>query len=442
MNSIEKLWQVPIGRYLHHYQYNSARYKYAGIVAVIGFILFYFLYTEISPQKYENLSIRLGAVALGLLMASKDYWTGRWERYYPIIPYVTIIYALPFFHTYMVCMNDAGIAYVVDSLMAVFFLMLLVDWLNGVIVFVVGTVLGALAYVLVADNPQLPLEYVLRIPTIILIFVGVWVFSNTTRLIDEEKMRSMLALSAHMAHEIRTPLAAIKASASGASDYLPELVRSYEQARQHSLTNVVIPKGMRSMLGTSLQHIQSEVDRINSILNVLLVNLRREGDKSGYGLESITSCIEDCMARYPFREGERDKIHLFLDTDFEFRGSRLLVTHVLFNLLNNALYSIRVTGDGAVGICVRQQGNTGLLYFSDSGKGIPKTSLPHLFEPFFSTKPSDVGTGVGLYFCKRVMEEFGGNIQCHSEEGVYAEFELSFPNIAKPSQKPSTTSIG
>lgn len=61
----------------------------------------------------------------------------------------------------------------------------------------------------------------------------------------------------------------------------------------------------------------------------------------------------------------------------------------------------------------------------DTGKGISKDILPHVFDRFFTR--TQHGAGVGLAFCKMVMHSFGGDIRCQSEEGKHTLFSLSFP---------------
>jgi signal transduction histidine kinase len=68
-----------------------------------------------------------------------------------------------------------------------------------------------------------------------------------------------------------------------------------------------------------------------------------------------------------------------------------------------------------------------MLCVTDTGSGIPQQALPHIFAPFFSTKRTSGGAGMGLTFCKRVMEAFGGSIRCESAEGEYTTFALEFP---------------
>lgn len=74
---------------------------------------------------------------------------------------------------------------------------------------------------------------------------------------------------------------------------------------------------------------------------------------------------------------------------------------------------------------MKKKENNNILYFKDTGKGIPADVLPKLFEKFYTTTYH--GTGLGLAFCKMVMTGFGGSISCTSEYGEFTQFEMVFP---------------
>jgi signal transduction histidine kinase len=72
-------------------------------------------------------------------------------------------------------------------------------------------------------------------------------------------------------------------------------------------------------------------------------------------------------------------------------------------------------------------GNANQLRVTDTGAGIAHDVLPHVFDPFYSTRQGG-GTGMGLAFCQRVITAFGGKIECESKPGQYTRFSLLFPS--------------
>jgi two-component system, CAI-1 autoinducer sensor kinase/phosphatase CqsS len=110
---------------------------------------------------------------------------------------------------------------------------------------------------------------------------------------------------------------------------------------------------------------------------------------------------------------------------------------VLYNLLKNALQALQLNGRGTVDVECYSRGIQNWLVVTDTGHGIAPDVLPHVFEPFYTTRRSGCGTGMGLAFCKRVVTAFGGEISCESEPGRYTRVSISLPRTAA---SPSHTS--
>lgn len=123
----------------------------------------------------------------------------------------------------------------------------------------------------------------------------------------------------------------------------------------------------------------------------------------------------------------RERTLISWSGDFQFRGSKLLMQHILFNLIKNALYAIATARRGEIKIWTEAGDRQNYLYFKDTAKGMSNQQLSRLFNHFYTT--TFMGTGIGLSFCKLVMNGFGGNIICEAQEGEHALFILSFPRI-------------
>ncbi|MDE3244618.1 MAG: HAMP domain-containing protein, partial [Acidobacteriota bacterium] len=105
------------------------------------------------------------------------------------------------------------------------------------------------------------------------------------------------------------------------------------------------------------------------------------------------------------------------------------IQQVVVNLLLNAEDAIGAAG-GEIRLSSRAKGGSVELNTEDNGQGIPSEDLPHLFEPFFSTKGTR-GTGLGLAVTWGIVEGHGGTIQVQSEPGHGARFTVSLP-VAPP----------
>lgn len=242
----------------------------------------------------------------------------------------------------------------------------------------------------------------------------------------EERLLGIRALSASVAHELRTPLSAIQFGISGVKDYLPVLVSAYVMAKDHQLDVKPIQSEHLKILAGVFDNITSEVTYAETIINMILMNVKQNTvSTTHFNICSIIECINEALRRYPFKPGEKKLIQFSSKNDFVFEGDKTLMVHVLFNLIKNALYYIQAAKKGNIKIWCDQREDVNMLYFKDTGKGISSDVLPRLFERFYTT--THHGTGLGLTFCKTVMTSFGGDINCISVEGEFTQFELVFP---------------
>lgn len=103
------------------------------------------------------------------------------------------------------------------------------------------------------------------------------------------------------------------------------------------------------------------------------------------------------------------------------------VQQVCYNLLSNALHAVGTGGE--ICVSVRRDSSQGevAIAFQDNGRGIPNDDLHKIFNPFFTTKPSTEGTGLGLALCQKTVSEHGGRLEVSSEVGVGTTFTAYFP---------------
>jgi len=216
----------------------------------------------------------------------------------------------------------------------------------------------------------------------------------------EEHTGVMKILSSSIAHELRTPLAGIKLGALGIAQVLPHLLDAYKIAKDNNLPIVDIKKRRLNSIESVLDNISFEVEFCFSFIDMLLLNVKSTNkiDKERFEKNSMVNIINSTLKRYPFKQGELNLVEWIEKNDFNFRGDQLLVTHVLFNLLKNAIYYTKAERKGKITIWFENFEDHNELHFRDTAKGIPAGILPHIFDRFFSR--TEMGTGIGLSFCK------------------------------------------
>jgi signal transduction histidine kinase len=125
------------------------------------------------------------------------------------------------------------------------------------------------------------------------------------------------------------------------------------------------------------------------------------------------------------------------------------IGRVLLNLYNNAFYSVieknkkECNGyDPTVCVYSRQSGNKVEIEIQDNGKGIPNSLMNKIFQPFFTTKPAGLGTGLGLSLSYDIIKAAGGEIKVESREDEFARLTVQLPYEKEISQEPGSNETG
>ncbi len=398
-----------------------------GIFGIINFPTFYFVWHDLSPQRYDSLTLRLIATFLCLLLALRIYWPVKLRPLFGIFWYASLVYCLSFFGTYMLLRNHGSPMWVTNAMLVLMLLTILLDWIGFTIVLILGIIIAVVTYMLQTHNPVMLMDYLGIFATYFSAIVIASIFTYGRDKVEKAKFEAIKSVGASIAHELRTPLLSIDGGVTGFKKYFPLFIETYELAKKSGLDVPKIRADHYEGLLTTLDDMGEEVRYSNTIVDMLLMKVKKNiSDDST--VCSIEGCIDEALRRYPFASvDQRNLIHLNNNFDFRFKGNQLLIVHVLFNLLKNALYFIEDAKKGEVFIWTSSDKKTNSLHVKDTGKGISQQTKLRLFESFFSTTRN--GTGLGLAFCKTIMLNLKGDIICEAEEGEYAEFILIFPKI-------------
>ena len=434
----QRVWTTAIEAFKRDTARFSNRHLYFGLVAGAGFPLYYVIWHNLFPQPYETLQLRLVGTAIFVPVILAKLWPKAWARFFPLYWYLALLFALPFFFTFMLLRNDGSTIWLLSTLVALFVMILLLDWINLLIHITVGVASAVMANYLTTDNQvTFSIESLEYVPIFLFALVMGIIVNYTAEKTRAERRQAMLATAGMVAHELRTPLLSVKSGASGLRQYLPVLLDAYQLAVESKLVaGSIRGTHLDAMVGV-LDRIEMEADRSNTVIDMLLYTVR------GLGVEgrelvscSMSRCVDIALRRYPFAsEKDQRLVHWDAKTDFSFTGSELLMVHVIFNLLKNALRHIAIAGKGSISIRLEVDPRENRLIFRDTGPGIPADVLPNIFTRFYAWPKHGEGivetTGIGLSFCREVIQAFYGKIECRSRLNEYTEFLIRFPGIAK-----------
>jgi signal transduction histidine kinase/CheY-like chemotaxis protein len=245
------------------------------------------------------------------------------------------------------------------------------------------------------------------------------------QLVRQERLTAIAELLASVVHELNNPLTSVIGFA--------QILRS---------------RPGNESLRRELDLIVSEAHRATDIVHNLLRLVRRQPFE--IRPINVNDVIEQTIA---LRRYELDSRNIQISTDLAPEGRYAMadpqqLQQVLFNLFMNAERAIAESRQpGTIRIRSVRADDRVLIHFSDSGVGIPPEYLNKVFQPFFTTKPPGMGTGLGLYISQGIVRALGGELRCSgpefigASESVTAGYGTTFmiELIAAPAPEPLPT---
>ncbi|HOZ69502.1 MAG TPA: ATP-binding protein [Chitinophagaceae bacterium] len=258
--------------------------------------------------------------------------------------------------------------------------------------------------------------------------------STQSQLIQSEKMASLGELTAGIAHEIQNPLNFVNNFSEVSGELISELVDEVNKG------NTAEVKAIAGDLQGNLEKILHHGKRADAIVKGMLQHSR---SSSGTKEPTDINELADEYLRLAYH-GLRAKDHSFnatMKTNFDESIGNVSVIpqdigRVLLNLLTNAFYAVNEKAkqglqgyEPVVEISTKKMGAKVEVKVSDNGNGIPPHIFDKIFQPFFTTKPTGQGTGLGLSLSYDIVKAHGGELKAETTEGEGASFVLQIPIV-------------
>jgi C4-dicarboxylate-specific signal transduction histidine kinase len=257
--------------------------------------------------------------------------------------------------------------------------------------------------------------------------------STQSQLIQSEKMASLGELTAGIAHEIQNPLNFVNNFSEVNNELIEELKAEgskLKEEEQHEILNDILQNN---------EKIAFHGKRADAIVKSMLQHSRKStGQKELTDMNAL--CNEYLRLSYHGLRAKDKTFNAKLETSLAADLPQINViaqdiSRVLLNLFTNAFYSVhqkkKALGDSydpIVSVSTALSGNSIQINVRDNGTGIPKNVMDKIYQPFFTTKPTGEGTGLGLSLSYDIVTKVhGGSIQANTTEGEYAEFIILLP---------------
>lgn len=233
--------------------------------------------------------------------------------------------------------------------------------------------------------------------------------------LEQEKLSSLGVMAAGVAHEINNPMSFVTSNVSSL----------YKELQRHP----ELPGPLREYVEEVIPETLDGIRRVNAIVS----DLRRfsRGDAE---VPTEYDLNEEARAALRIAQGQLGhcKVQAELGEVGKLVGRPRQIAQVLVNLLVNAGQATKE--GGVVRLSTRQEGEQVRMEVRDTGTGMPPEVLSRLFQPFFTTKPMGMGTGLGLAVVHGIVTAHGGRISVESQPGQGSCFTIFLPRVP-PSEK-------
>jgi signal transduction histidine kinase len=260
--------------------------------------------------------------------------------------------------------------------------------------------------------------------------------TTQAQLIQSEKMASLGELTAGIAHEIQNPLNFV----NNFSEVNNELIEELKSHLASGGTKIKIEEQDEILndIFENNEKIALHGKRADAIVKGMLQHSRMStGQKEATDINAL--CDECVRLAYHGLRAKDNSFNATIGTDFDPNVGKVNVVpqdmgRVLLNLINNALYAVSekqkqgLNGyEPALGIATTQRGGRVEIEVKDNGIGIPQKIVDKIFQPFFTTKPTGQGTGLGLSLAYDIIKAHGGELKVETKEGEGSEFVVQLP---------------
>ena len=260
--------------------------------------------------------------------------------------------------------------------------------------------------------------------------------STQSQLIQSGKMASLGELTAGIAHEIQNPLNFVNNFSEVSNELIDEMNTELDKG------DIYEAKVIAADVKQNLEKINHHGKRADAIVKGMLQHSRSSsGVKEPTDINAL--CDEYLRLSYHGLRAKDKSFNATIKTDFDKSiGSINIIPQdigrVVLNLLTNAFYAASQPSKGGlsdsdsnktptVWLKTKKEGNKVLISVGDNGPGIPPIVLDKIFQPFFTTKPTGQGTGLGLSLSYDIIKAHGGELKAETKEGEGTTFIIQLP---------------
>ncbi|MFZ1292111.1 MAG: two-component regulator propeller domain-containing protein [Melioribacteraceae bacterium] len=257
--------------------------------------------------------------------------------------------------------------------------------------------------------------------------------STQAQLIHSEKMASLGELTAGIAHEIKNPLNFVNNFAEISGELLDEMKAELQNDNKEEALSIA------NDLKQNLEKINQHGKRADSIVKGMLLHSRgSSGEKT---LTDINDLLDQYITlAYHGLRAQNKEFNITIEKEYDETLEKINVipedmSRAFLNIINNACYaaydkkkkSSENNFSPILKVSTESFDRKVEIRIGDNGNGIPSEILDKIFQPFFTTKPTGQGTGLGLSLSYDIVKVHGGELKVETKEGIGSEFIITLP---------------
>lgn len=258
------------------------------------------------------------------------------------------------------------------------------------------------------------------------------------QLIQSEKMASLGELMAGIAHEIQNPLNFVNNFSEVSGELLDEMQQEITQG------NYTDAKEIARDVKQNLEKINHHGKRADAIIKGMLMHSRSSSNiKEPSNINAIAE--EYFRLAYHGLRAKNKSFNAKMETDFDASIGKINIVpqdigRVILNLITNAFHAVLEKSKAKIGntedaylptvrVATKKIGSHVEISIHDNGNGVPEKVKHKIFQPFYTTKPSGQGTGLGLSLSYEIIQTHGGELDLETKEGEGATFTITLPDV-------------
>ena len=269
------------------------------------------------------------------------------------------------------------------------------------------------------------------------------------QMISRQKLAEIGVHTAGIAHEVINPLNIISNFSATSSSLMEELVETIQEEDISSEERETVVKEITKDLTENMKRISDNCDRASRIIQDM-TNMSRSEPSQQRPIEINKMLHDYALLAYQASRAQDQFFNISIVEEMNPDVGEITcipeeIGRVFINIASNACYATNQKRKNpetpadyqpTMTLITRREGEGVTATIRDNGNGIPADTIQRIFQPFFTTKPTNEGTGLGLSLSHEIIRHHGGTITVESEPGQYTEMKIQLPD---PPSKPTPT---